>query len=73
MQKVQEMKHHHSDHIEKKDGSKGDNTFQAFATIGVALMAISEDVGAEMAIRQFIHLVSHIPHSIYLGSNRRCL
>ena len=55
--KVQAMMHHCSDHIEKKDGSKEDDTFQAFATIGVALIAMGEDVGAEMAIRQFNHLV----------------
>lgn len=56
--KVQSMLHHCNDHIEKKDGSKEDDTFQAFAVIGIALVAIGEDVGAEMALRQFNHLVS---------------
>lgn len=55
--KVQEMMHHCSDHIEKKEGSKEDDTYQAFATIGIALISMGEDVGAEMAIRQFNHLV----------------
>ncbi|EJD06845.1 26S proteasome regulatory complex, non-ATPase subcomplex, Rpn1 subunit [Fomitiporia mediterranea MF3/22] len=57
--KVQAMMHHCSDHIEKKDGSKEDDTYQAFATIGVALIAMGEDVGAEMAIRQFNHLMHY--------------
>ena len=56
--KVQDIMHHCSDHIKKKEGSKEDDTFQAYATIGVVLIAMGEDVGAEMAIRQFNHLVS---------------
>jgi 26S proteasome regulatory subunit N1 len=31
---------------------------QAVATIGIALIAMGEDVGAEMALRHFQHLVS---------------
>ncbi|KAL5504235.1 RPN1 [Sanghuangporus vaninii] len=57
--KVQAMMHHCADHIEKKEGSKEDDTYQAFATIGVALIAMGEDVGAEMAIRQFNHLMHY--------------
>ena len=56
--KVQAMLHHCNDHIEKKEGSKEDDAFQAFAVIGIALVAMGEDVGAEMALRQFNHLVS---------------
>lgn len=56
--KVQAMMHHCSDHIEK-DSGKEDDTFQAFAVIGVALIAMGEDVGAEMAIRQFNHLMHY--------------
>lgn len=37
---------------------KEDDTFQAFAVIGIALVAMGEDVGAEMSLRQFNHLVS---------------
>ena len=36
---------------------------QAVATIGIALIAMGEDVGAEMALRQFKHLVG-FPDSI---------
>lgn len=32
--------------------------YQAVAVIGIALIAMGEDVGAEMALRQFQHLVS---------------
>jgi 26S proteasome regulatory subunit N1 len=32
---------------------------QAVAVIGIALIAMGEDVGAEMALRQFQYLVSH--------------
>ncbi|KAK8847370.1 hypothetical protein IAR55_005228 [Kwoniella newhampshirensis] len=32
---------------------------QAFATIGIALIAMGEDVGAEMALRQFQHLMTY--------------
>lgn len=57
--RVQDMMHLCSDHIEGDE----DDTFQAFATIGVALIAMGEDVGAEMAVRQLNHLVS--PFSRY--------
>jgi 26S proteasome regulatory subunit N1 len=56
--KVQAMLHHCNDHLEKKDDNKVDDTYQAFAVIGIALVAMGEDVGAEMALRQFNHLVS---------------
>ena len=45
-----------------KDGKEGeqkrDDLFQAFAVIGIALIAMGEDIGAEMSLRQFNHLVS---------------
>ncbi|WWC67906.1 uncharacterized protein I206_101824 [Kwoniella pini CBS 10737] len=40
---------------EKVDSLK----YQAFATIGIALIAMGEDVGAEMALRQFQHLMTY--------------
>jgi 26S proteasome regulatory subunit N1 len=43
---------------EKKEEPKPqDDTFQTFAVIGVALLAMGEDIGAEMSLRQFNHLV----------------
>jgi len=36
-----------------------DDTFQAFAVIGIALVSMGEDVGAEMSLRQFNHLMHY--------------
>jgi 26S proteasome regulatory subunit N1 len=44
-----------------EDKSKSDDTFQAFAVIGIAVIAMGEDIGAEMCLRQFNHLVT-CPH-----------
>lgn len=53
--KVQTMLNHCHEHI---DPEKEDDLHQALAVIGIALISMGEDVGAEMAIRQFNHLVS---------------
>ncbi|OCF41675.1 26S proteasome regulatory subunit N1 [Kwoniella heveanensis CBS 569] len=49
---------------ENKDKEEDDKTadtlkYQAFATVGIALIAMGEDVGAEMALRQFQHLMTY--------------
>jgi 26S proteasome regulatory subunit N1 len=44
-----------NDHI---DPEKEDDKFQSFAVIGVAMIAMGEDIGTEMAMRAFNHLVS---------------
>jgi len=41
----------------EKDDVVADMTYQAFAVIGIALVAMGEDVGADMSLRQFNHLV----------------
>jgi len=48
------------------------NTFQAFAVIiGIALVSMGEDVGAEMSLRQFNHLMHYgkpiIPKAVPLA------
>ena len=66
------MLHHCDEHIEKNKGRSEDetdkkaeesvpidDTFQGFAVLGIALLAMGEDVGAEMSLRQFNHLVCH--------------
>jgi 26S proteasome regulatory subunit N1 len=68
--KVQSMLHFCDEHVEslKKDDKdekeekeeKQDGTFQAFAVIAIALIAMGEDIGAEMSLRQFNHLVSRL-------------
>jgi len=40
-----------------KEDVVADMTYQAFAVIGIALVAMGEDVGADMSLRQFNHLV----------------
>lgn len=52
--KVQKMLHMCNDHLDK---DKEDDTFQGFATLGVALIAMGEEVGSEMSLRTFNHLV----------------
>lgn len=45
---------------EKPDAEKeGEDLFQSYATLGLALIAMGEDVGAEMSIRQFGHLMHY--------------
>ncbi|KAJ7770509.1 26S proteasome regulatory complex non-ATPase subcomplex Rpn1 subunit [Mycena metata] len=44
---------------EKKPETKPDDTFQSFAVIAVALISMGEDIGAEMSLRQFHHLMHY--------------
>ncbi|KAJ3139770.1 proteasome regulatory particle base subunit [Physocladia obscura] len=55
--KIQSMLHLCNDHLDPAKGE--DDSFQAFAVIGIALIAMGEDVGAEMAIRSFNHLMHY--------------
>jgi len=61
--KIQSMLHHCDEHVnapkegDKKDEPKKDDTFQAFAVIAISLISMGEDIGAEMSLRQFNHLV----------------
>jgi len=58
--KIQAMLHHCNDHIDKsKEDSKEDDTFQAFAVIGIALVGMGEDIGSDMALRMFNHLMHY--------------
>ncbi|ETW75927.1 hypothetical protein HETIRDRAFT_54132 [Heterobasidion irregulare TC 32-1] len=70
--RVQSMLHHCDEHIEKNKGRSEDDpdkkaeesmpiddTFQGFAVLGIALLAMGEDVGAEMSLRQFNHLMHY--------------
>ncbi|KAI7908219.1 armadillo-type protein [Cokeromyces recurvatus] len=54
--KVQKMLHMCNDHLDK---DKDDDTFQGFATLGVALIAMGEDIGSEMSLRTFNHLMHY--------------
>ncbi|KAF9561442.1 26S proteasome regulatory complex, non-ATPase subcomplex, Rpn1 subunit [Agrocybe pediades] len=67
--RIQSMLHHCDEHVnatdgkkdenDKKDEPKKDDTFQAFAVIAIALIAMGEDIGAEMSLRQFNHLMHY--------------
>ncbi|RCH78896.1 proteasome regulatory particle base subunit, partial [Rhizopus stolonifer] len=54
--KVQKMLHMCNDHLDKETE---DDTFQGFATLGVALIAMGEEVGSEMSLRTFNHLMHY--------------
>ncbi|KAJ7145355.1 armadillo-type protein [Mycena crocata] len=44
---------------EAKPEVKQDDTFQSFAVLAVALISMGEDIGAEMSLRQFHHLMHY--------------
>jgi 26S proteasome regulatory subunit N1 len=51
--RVQKMLQTCSDHLEK------DNGFQAVAVLGIALIAMGEDLGSDMSLRTFDHLLQY--------------
>ncbi|GMH84448.1 hypothetical protein TL16_g09926 [Triparma laevis f. inornata] len=53
--KVQEMLHECAEHIEEGENA----AHQAVAAIGVALITMGEEVGSEMALRAFDHLLHY--------------
>ncbi|KAF8933231.1 armadillo-type protein [Dissophora ornata] len=55
--RIQRMLHYCNDHFDAESGN--DDEFQAFAVIGIALIALGEDIGAEMALRSFTHLMHY--------------
>ncbi len=57
--KIQELLHICNEHIEDSDDKKGDELLQAYAVLGIALVAMGEDVGQEMVLRQFGHLMHY--------------
>jgi len=52
--KIQEMLHICNDHL---DPEKEDDKHQGYAALGVALIAMGEEVGTDMSMRTFNHLV----------------
>jgi 26S proteasome regulatory subunit N1 len=57
--KVQELLHICNDHIEDKDEKKGEELVQSYAVLGLSLITMGEDVGQEMVLRQFGHLMHY--------------
>lgn len=46
-------------HIDAEEENKGDDLHQAYAVLGMALITMGEDIGAEMALRAFGHLMHY--------------
>ncbi|KAK7042997.1 proteasome regulatory particle base subunit [Paramarasmius palmivorus] len=44
---------------EKTEPKKVDDTFQAFAVIAIALISMGEEIGSQMSLRQFNHLMHY--------------
>ena len=57
--KLQELLHICNDHIEDTEENKGEELLQSYAVLGLALIAMGEDVGQEMVLRQFGHLMHY--------------
>ncbi|KAJ9644691.1 proteasome regulatory particle base subunit [Coniosporium apollinis] len=58
--KLQQLLHICNEHIEEdNEEKKGDELLQAYAVIGLSLVAMGEDVGQEMVLRQFGHLMHY--------------
>ena len=58
--KLQQLLHICNEHIEDdNEEKKGDELLQAYAVIGLSLVAMGEEVGQEMVLRQFGHLMHY--------------
>ncbi|KAF2180021.1 26S proteasome regulatory complex, non-ATPase subcomplex, Rpn1 subunit [Zopfia rhizophila CBS 207.26] len=58
--KIQQLLHICNDHIEDdSEEKKGDELLQSYAVIGLSLVAMGEDVGQDMILRTFGHLMHY--------------
>lgn len=57
--KLQELLHICNDHIEDGEDKKGLELVQTYAVLGLSLIAMGEEVGQEMVLRQFGHLMHY--------------
>ncbi|RAK79879.1 proteasome regulatory particle base subunit RPN1 [Aspergillus fijiensis CBS 313.89] len=57
--KLQELLHICNDIIEENDEKKGDELVQSYAVLGLSLIAMGEEVGQDMILRQFGHLMHY--------------
>jgi len=57
--KIQELLHICNEHLEEPEEKKGDELLQSYAVLGIGLIAMGEDVGQEMVLRQFGHLMHY--------------
>ncbi|KAF8252120.1 26S proteasome regulatory complex, non-ATPase subcomplex, Rpn1 subunit [Wilcoxina mikolae CBS 423.85] len=60
VEKYQRMLIHCNEHIDTFDEeNKGNDMFQSYAILGLSLISMGEDIGAEMALRAFGHLMHY--------------
>ncbi|EEH10113.1 26S proteasome regulatory subunit [Histoplasma capsulatum G186AR] len=57
--KLQELLHICNDVIEDKEEKKGEELVQSYAVLGLSLIAMGEDIGQDMVLRQFGHLMHY--------------
>lgn len=58
--KIQQLLHICNEHIEEdSEEKKGDELLQSYAVIGLSLVAMGEDVGQDMILRTFGHLMHY--------------
>jgi len=57
--KIQELLHICNEEMKESEDRKGEELLQAYAVLGIALVAMGEDVGQEMVLRQFGHLMHY--------------
>jgi 26S proteasome regulatory subunit N1 len=57
--KIQELLHKLNEHIDATDEKRGDELLQPYAVLGIALVAMGEDIGQEMVLRHFGHLMHY--------------
>ncbi|KAI0453097.1 armadillo-type protein [Xylaria acuta] len=57
--KIQDLLHICNEHFEESDEKKSDELVQVYAVLGIALVAMGEDVGQDMVLRHFGHLMHY--------------
>ncbi|KAL2153263.1 hypothetical protein VTH82DRAFT_4418 [Thermothelomyces myriococcoides] len=57
--KIQELLHLCNEHMDESDEKKGDELLQAYAVLGIGLIAMGEDIGQDMVLRHFGHLMHY--------------
>lgn len=57
--KIQELLHICNEHMEESEEKKGDELLQAYAVLGIGLIAMGEDIGQDMVLRHFGHLMHY--------------
>jgi len=56
---TQEEEKKETEEEKKPPAQEGDDEFQAFAVLGIALISMGEDIGSNMALRSFNHLMHY--------------